>query len=68
MKTQITIKYEGETYKSEPTEEMSAKDLKDTLYAQLEDFNKLEMTLEGGGFLLLPENAIKGCVIQIKDV
>ena len=68
MATQLTIKYEGETYKSALDEEHSAKDAKDILYAQLEDFNKLEMELEGGGFLLLPENAIKGCVIQINDV
>ena len=68
MGTQLTIKYEGETYKSALTEELSAKDMKDAIYAQLEDLYKLELELEGGGFLLLPENAIKGCTIQIKEV
>jgi len=68
MATQVTIKYEGETYKSALTDELSAKDMKDTIYAQLEDVNKMEMELEGGGFLLLPGNAFKGCVIQIHDV
>jgi len=68
MATQITIIHEGETYKSKLTDELSAKDMKDTIYAQLEDLAKLELELEVGGFLLISENALKSCLIHIKDV
>ena len=68
MATQITIIHEGENYKSKLTDELSAKDAKDAIYAKLEEFKKLEMELEDGGFLLIPENALKGCLIHIKDV
>ena len=47
MATQVTIKYEGETYKSALTDELSAKDMKDAIYAKLEGFSKLEMESKG---------------------
>lgn len=63
----MIIDYAGNRYETPATDEATAKETKDALYSQLENINKLEFQLEGGGFLLLGQKAVESCAIQILD-
>ncbi len=63
----MIIDYAGNRYETPATDEVTAEQAKDALYSQLEKLNKLELQLEGGGFLLLGPKAVESCAIQILD-
>jgi hypothetical protein len=64
---QITVKYEGEYYKSSHTDEVTAEEFKETLYNIAGQLDSFQMELEEGGYLVLASEAVKLCVFIIKD-
>ena len=63
----IIIEYQGKTYESPISNEYTAKQLKDSMYKELDSIEKFSMELKGGGFVMLCKDALRSCVIKILD-
>ena len=63
----IIIEYQGNTYESAEDKSHTAEQVKDMMYKDFERLNKIQLELEGGGFIILGENVLKSCVIKILD-
>ncbi|AHX01204.1 hypothetical protein M316_0139 [Nitrincola phage 1M3-16] len=63
----IIIDYEGNQYISEETEELTAEEMVDALYSEIERANKFKLRLETGEYLILGPEAIKRCAIIVVE-
>ena len=63
----VIVDYEGNQYTSEETEELTAKEMVDALYSEIEHVNKFKLRLETGEYLILGPEAIKRCAIRVVD-
>ena len=68
MGVQITVKYNGETYKSEVNEDSSVSEAEKKFFSVLETLNALELELEDGCIALFPTDAIRNSVILLHEV
>ena len=63
----IIIEYQGNTYKSKEDKNHTAEQVKDLMYKDFENMNKLHLELKHGGFIILGSDALRSCVINILD-
>lgn len=62
------IDYAGNRYEAKPNPDLTAEKVAEELFANLEDYTKMQFELKDGGYLLLCGEAIKRCAIQILDI
>ena len=63
---QVTVEYEGKTYKGVENKDVKASDAANALYEGFESYDKLQLELEDGSVLILGKHALQSCVIVIK--
>ena len=63
----IIIEYQGNTYESKEDKNHTAEQIKDMMYKDFGDMNKLNFELKHGGFIILGSDALRSCVIKILD-
>ena len=63
----IIIEYQGNTYESKEDKNHTAEQIKDLMYKDFENMNKLSLELKHGGFIILGSDALRSCVIKILD-
>jgi hypothetical protein len=65
----LIFQYGGETYITEPSDGKGDIDTDaEAIYENINNFNKLQVKLQGGGWLILPKHVIERCVIAVVPV
>ena len=59
----ITLKVNGFTFVSAPIEDLSAEDMKDILYKDFSEMDKLEMECNDGSFIIIGKEALQNAIL-----
>jgi hypothetical protein len=63
----ITIHVNGMTFTTAIDSGMSAKEAKESVYENIEQMHKLEMTLDDGTFLVMGKEALSNSILIFSD-
>lgn len=60
----VEVDYNGITYISKETSEISAEELASKVYDSVAELDRFEMNLKDGGKMVIGPNAVKSCVFR----